>query len=404
MRLALATFLLSLPVLAATFTVSWWSVDYSIEAKPFTVNGTKVFVTYVYPKSIIAPFDGDVSQSMTMICMKSDEPSVANVILMADVQAGSDVMLSSYAFLLPANVSVCQPVPMAGKALELIKGGALKELVALYGLLKGLYALPAFLAGSALPPLSLFSSIVTLAKDLRGLYLDVYINGSYVGRFYEVKVFSGSCLKVFARVPLVPGRTNEVVVKNACSKEVVADVYLDNANAPDWYLGKVVLKPHEKALVKVYFNDPYKKFFKYERFARDIYFDDNGITLASLPVFDVARYLYEFSYAKWFNPNGEEVNELEGEGTYRACVVLPKAVPNVDLNQTVTLMVVEDKALAPDVVVAEKDVRLKSLNDLNNTCVSFFAEIHWNTRGYKLVLEIAGAKAFAGELYREAWR
>ena len=243
---------------------------------------------------------------------------------------------------------------------------------------------------------------VVVKPDAEGLYVDLDVAGvklDHVGYLKIVKASEEqaglySCLKVSSNVTrTVPGDKIIFTIKNNCNVPITLQAKVDMANLPDQTLNQTTVEPGKEAklIAKV------PKFYGVQlagflgagptAYVRGTYISVGKAVVYYIPNYDFFLYYIKPNLKAQYFAEGKEIKKASAGQEVQGCVYVPNIVPVESVpTLNATLKVVEDLMFAPDKVVAKNTALINTLPFAN--CITFTVEKQWNTRGYKLVLEV----------------
>ncbi|HIH90759.1 hypothetical protein [Ignicoccus hospitalis] len=242
--------------------------------------------------------------------------------------------------------------------------------------------------------------VVINANNVNGIYADVEVNGVKLERLGYLRVLrlGGSeltrCLKVNSNVtyPFI-GEHVKLAVSNSCGTPLDVTVKVDVENFADFDLASFVLASNEKREINV----TVPKLVAVNLLGplggpavavRGLYVSINGTALYYVPVYDYFTYYVKQNVKSEWRSGGRALKAVGPGEVVTGCASLPEVVPRTEVPPLeASLKVVEDLSFAPDEVVAKKNFVIDKLPF--KECVSFVTEKRWNTKGYKLVLEVS---------------
>jgi hypothetical protein len=240
------------------------------------------------------------------------------------------------------------------------------------------------------------------AKGVSGIYVDLDVRGTKLDRMGYLKILKFDekvlgalkCLTVKSNVPrTLIGAEVELKIKNSCNTWFSIVVKGDVENFADITITKTAVAPNSEKTVTVeipkFVGVPITGFLGTGPAItlRGIYVNANGTEIYYVPTYDFfLYYIKPNAKAVWYQ-NGVEVKSVKAGSVVKGCVVTPDVVPTTKVPQLQgTLKVIEDLMFMPDKVVAKKEVVISQLP--MKVCEEFVANKSWNTRGYKLQLEV----------------
>jgi len=233
-----------------------------------------------------------------------------------------------------------------------------------------------------------------------GIYADLDVKGVKMERMGYLKIVdvkdkeTFKCLDVKAtKVRALIGDTFNVTISNKCDVAYLVTAKGDVENFVDINIARALVRPHGTVTLTV----------KVPKFVgvsltgalgigptinlRGVYLDANGTTVYYIPVYDYFLYFIKpNARAAWY-AEGTEVKSVKAGSMVTGCIEVPSIVPSSHVPTVqAKLKVVEDLMFMPDRVVAKKDVSISQLPF--KKCIEFIAKKSWNTRGYKLELDV----------------
>jgi len=237
-------------------------------------------------------------------------------------------------------------------------------------------------------------------KGVAGIYADLDVNGVKMERMGYLKVLdvkdkeTFKCLDVRAsKVRVLIGDTFNVTISNKCDVAYLVTAKGDVENFVDISITKALVRPHETVTLTV----SVPKFVGVSLTGalgigptinlRGVYLDANGTAVYYVPVYDYFLYFIKPNARAVWYVNGIEVRNVKAGSMVTGCVEVPSIVPSSRVPTVqAKLKVIEDLMFMPDKVVAKKDVSISQLPF--KKCIEFIAKKSWNTRGYKLELDV----------------
>ena len=238
--------------------------------------------------------------------------------------------------------------------------------------------------------------------DVEGLYVDLNVGGvriDHIGYLKIVKVSEEAaglftCLDVTSNVTrTVPGQWIAFKVKNECKVPVKVEAKVDMANLPDKTLNATEVKPGESVTIVA----KVPKFYGVQlaglfgagptAYVRGTYLAVGNAVIYYVPNYDFFLYYIKPNLKAQYFANGKEIRAAYVGQDVQGCIYVPDLVPVTHVPElNATLKAVEDLFLTPDKVVNKEGITINKLPFVS--CIEFTVEKQWNTRGYKLVLEV----------------
>ncbi len=238
--------------------------------------------------------------------------------------------------------------------------------------------------------------------NVEGLYVDLDVAGVKIDHIGYLKIVKAneeeaglySCLKVSSNlIRTVPGDKIIFTITNNCKVPITLQARVDMANLPDQTLNKTTVEPGKSVelIAKV------PKFYGVQllglfgagptAYVRGTYISVGNAVVYYVPNYDFFLYYIKPNLKAQYFVEGKAVKKASVGQDVQGCIYVPNIVPfkNVPA-MNATLKAVEDLMFAPDKVVAKSNIVINTLPFAK--CLTFTVEKHWNTRGYKLVLEV----------------
>jgi hypothetical protein len=244
--------------------------------------------------------------------------------------------------------------------------------------------------------------VMVNAKSDAGLYVDLNVNGVKINHFGYLKILKigkdkiglVQCLEVESNATqLYPGSVVQFNVTNKCQVPFTLSIKADIVNMADIELKKVYMDANKTVSITV----KVPKLYGVELpglfgpgptvYVRGVYLEVEGTELYYVPSYDFFVYFIKPNLKATYYVNGREVSAAKAGELVKGCVSVPNVVPVEKVpRMNAYLKAVEDLAFAPDKVVTKREVTIEKLPF--EKCIGFLVKKSWNTRGYKLQLDV----------------